>query len=197
MTSGISAEGTSQYLKRIKNETDRIKRRRTHRSYDDDERGAEQPPPVRHHQQKQQPPSPQVDTEPSLHEGHDSLFPSQLVDQRGESVSFEDDKCFHDPVPKRNMSNHLQAQHEAFKLRLVDEVLGNDAGDKVPMEKVVMLIWQYRDDPQVVKFMTRFVAKVRRSFALTNDGVSPSQRYQTILNYCSEFFLHLAVRWFP
>jgi hypothetical protein len=29
------------------------------------------------------------------------------------------------------------------------------------MEKVVMLIWQFRDDPQVVRFMTRFVAKVR------------------------------------
>jgi hypothetical protein len=45
--------------------------------------------------------------------------------------------------------------------RLIDEVLGHDSGDKVPMEKVVMLIWQFRDDPQVVKFMTRFVAKVR------------------------------------
>ena len=45
--------------------------------------------------------------------------------------------------------------------RLIDDVLGQDSGDKVPMEKVVMLIWQFRDDPQVVKFMTRFVAKVR------------------------------------
>jgi hypothetical protein len=45
--------------------------------------------------------------------------------------------------------------------RLIDEVLGHESGDKVPMEKVVMLIWQFRDDPQVVKFMTRFVAKVR------------------------------------
>jgi hypothetical protein len=45
--------------------------------------------------------------------------------------------------------------------RLIDEVLGQDSGDRVPMEKVVMLIWQFRDDPQVVKFMTRFVAKVR------------------------------------
>jgi hypothetical protein len=44
--------------------------------------------------------------------------------------------------------------------RLIDEVLGRDSGDKVPMEKVVMLIWQFRDDPQVVTFMTRFVAKV-------------------------------------
>lgn len=46
--------------------------------------------------------------------------------------------------------------------RLVEEVLGQDAGDKVPMEKVVMLIWQFRDDPSVVTFMARFMAKVRR-----------------------------------
>ena len=44
---------------------------------------------------------------------------------------------------------------------LVDDVLGQDTGDKVPMEKVVMLIWQFRDDPTVVTFMARFVAKVR------------------------------------
>lgn len=45
-------------------------------------------------------------------------------------------------------------------LRLISEVLGKDTGDKVPIEKVVMIIWQFRDDPQVVKFMTHFVAKV-------------------------------------
>jgi len=28
------------------------------------------------------------------------------------------------------------------------------------MEKVVMLIWQFRDDPAVVTFMARFMAKV-------------------------------------
>jgi hypothetical protein len=50
----------------------------------------------------------------------------------------------------------------AIFCRLIDEVLGQDSGDRVPMEKVVMLIWQFRDDPQVVKFMTRFVAKVRK-----------------------------------
>lgn len=43
----------------------------------------------------------------------------------------------------------------------MDEVLGEDAGDKVPMEKVVMLIWQFRDDPTVITFMARFMAKVR------------------------------------
>jgi len=40
--------------------------------------------------------------------------------------------------------------------------LGDDAGDKVPMEKVVMLMWAFRVDPMVVSFMARFVAKVRK-----------------------------------
>lgn len=42
-------------------------------------------------------------------------------------------------------------------------MLGEGAGDRVPMEKVVMLIWQFRDDPTVVGFMARFMAKVRRN----------------------------------
>jgi hypothetical protein len=29
------------------------------------------------------------------------------------------------------------------------------------MEKVMMLLWQFRDDPSVVQFMAQFVAKVR------------------------------------
>jgi len=48
---------------------------------------------------------------------------------------------------------------------LVDEVLGHDvdsaSSNKVPMDKVVMLLWQFRHDPAVVTFMARFVAKVR------------------------------------
>ena len=32
---------------------------------------------------------------------------------------------------------------------------------KVPMDKVMMLIWQFRDDPSVVQFMAQFVTKVR------------------------------------
>jgi hypothetical protein len=51
-------------------------------------------------------------------------------------------------------------EQESFRARMIDEVLGTDNNGKVPMEKVVLIIWQYRDDPQVVKFMTRFVAKV-------------------------------------
>jgi hypothetical protein len=33
-----------------------------------------------------------------------------------------------------------------------------------------MLIWQFRDDPQVVKFMTRFVAKVSLLFRCGSCG---------------------------
>lgn len=51
-------------------------------------------------------------------------------------------------------------QKEAFQKKLIDEVLGKDAGDKVSMEKVMMILWQFRDDKDVIKFMTRFVCKV-------------------------------------
>lgn len=96
-------------------------------------------------------------------------------DCRGESFSGRIYRSFEDPVPIRNMSSHLLSDHEAFRQRLIAEVLGNAAGDKVPMEKVVMIIWQYRDDPTVVRFMTRFVAKVRkqwRAFCLRWVGTS-------------------------
>ena len=55
-------------------------------------------------------------------------------------------------------------EQERFRAKMIEEVLGNDNNGKVPMEKVVLIIWQFRDDPQVVKFMTRFVAKVRFFF---------------------------------
>jgi hypothetical protein len=48
-----------------------------------------------------------------------------------------------------------------YYFSLVEDVLGEGSGDKVPVEKVVMLIWQFRDDPSVVTFMARFMAKVR------------------------------------
>lgn len=64
----------------------------------------------------------------------------------------------------KKLSLFLFSQPTNFRCRhrLISEVLGKDAGDKVPIEKVVMIIWQFRDDPQVVKFMTRFVGKVRQ-----------------------------------
>jgi hypothetical protein len=53
--------------------------------------------------------------------------------------------------------------YHIFFHSLVDDVLGRNAGDKVQMEKVVMLIWQFRDDPSVVTFMARFIAKVSQA----------------------------------
>ena len=56
-------------------------------------------------------------------------------------------------------------KHEEFKTQLVHDVFGRENKGKVPMEKVAMLIWQFRDDPAVVQFMAQFVAKVRSRFA--------------------------------
>lgn len=59
------------------------------------------------------------------------------------------------------MGGHsLKRQHEEFKNQLVHDVFGRDNKGRVPMEKVAMLIWQFRDDPAVVHFMAQFVAKV-------------------------------------
>ena len=51
-------------------------------------------------------------------------------------------------------------KHEEFKNQLVHDVFGRDNKGRVPMEKVTMLIWQFRDDPAVVQFMAQFVARV-------------------------------------
>ena len=51
-------------------------------------------------------------------------------------------------------------KHEEFKNQLVHDVFGRDNRGRVPMEKVTMLIWQFRDDPAVVQFMAQFVARV-------------------------------------
>lgn len=39
------------------------------------------------------------------------------------------------------------------------DVFGKDNKGKVPMDKVMMLIWQFRDDPSVVSFMAHFVTE--------------------------------------
>eukprot|EP00980_Cylindrotheca_fusiformis_P029020 scaffold22696_cov118-Cylindrotheca_fusiformis.AAC.14 len=86
------------------------------------------------------------------------------------------------------MSDHLQSQHEAFKARLISDVLGKDSGDKVPIEKVVMIIWQFRDDPQVVKFMTRFVGKFAGSRHVF-DGI------EFYLPQLAHMIIHLEAEW--
>jgi hypothetical protein len=52
------------------------------------------------------------------------------------------------------------SKHEEFKNQLVHDVFERDNKGRVPMEKVAMLIWQFRTDPAVVQFMAQFVAKV-------------------------------------
>jgi len=64
------------------------------------------------------------------------------------------------------------SKNEEFKNQLVHDVFGRDNKGKVPMEKVAMLIWQFRDDPAVVQFMAQFVAKVRCSFYLFSFELS-------------------------
>ena len=48
---------------------------------------------------------------------------------------------------------------DEFKSRLVNDVFGRDNDGQVPMEKVMLLIWKFRDDPDVVQFMAQFVTK--------------------------------------
>lgn len=82
----------------------------------------------------------------------------------------------------------VEEEHEAFKNRLVAEVLGSDSAEKIPMEKVVMLIWQFRDDPKVVNYLARFVGKyagTRRVF----DGV------EFYLPQLAHMIIHLEAEW--
>lgn len=53
----------------------------------------------------------------------------------------------------------MDPEKEEFKSRLVDEVFGQGVADNnVPMDKVTMLIWQFRDDERVVEFLAQFVS---------------------------------------
>ena len=68
--------------------------------------------------------------------------------------------------PSSTLPPRRGANNEEFKNQLVHDVFGRDNKGKVPMEKVAMLIWQFRDDPAVVQFMAQFVAKVSYVFGL-------------------------------
>lgn len=72
--------------------------------------------------------------------------------------------------------------------RLVDDVFGKDNQGKVPMEKVMMLIWQFRDDPSVVQFMAQFVAKYAGSRDVF-DGV------EFYLPQLAHMIIHLEASW--
>ena len=71
----------------------------------------------------------------------------------------------------------------------MDEVLGQDSDhDRVPMDKVVLLIWSFRDDPSVVTFMARFVGKYAGSRHVF-DGV------EFYLPQLAHMIIHLEVEW--
>lgn len=79
-------------------------------------------------------------------------------------------------------------EHERFKNRLVEDVLGQDVRETVPMEKVMMLLWSFRDDPSVVTFMARLVTKysgMRNVF----DGI------EFYLPQLAHMIIHLEVEW--
>lgn len=85
----------------------------------------------------------------------------------------------------------IQREHEAFKNRLVADVLGAEGSSgqpSVPMDKVVMLIWQFRDDPTVVTFMARFVAKFAGSRTVF-DGI------EFYLPQLAHMIIHLEAEW--
>jgi len=83
---------------------------------------------------------------------------------------------------------HISLETIAYYHSLVDEVLGKETGDKVQMEKVMMLIWQFRDDPTVVTFMARFVAKHAGSRHVF-DGI------EFFLPQLAHMIIHLEIEW--
>mmetsp|Transcript_11664 Transcript_11664/g.23380 ORF Transcript_11664/g.23380 Transcript_11664/m.23380 type:complete len:1066 (+) Transcript_11664:258-3455(+) len=79
-------------------------------------------------------------------------------------------------------------KHEEFKNQLVHDVFGRDNKGRVPMEKVTMLIWQFRDDPAVVQFMAQFVARFSGSRS-TYDGI------EFYLPQIAHMIIHLEADW--
>ncbi len=76
---------------------------------------------------------------------------------------------------------------------LVNDVFGSD---RVQMEKVMMLLWQFRDDPSVVQFMAQFVAKVRSN---ARENVSTrgecARGVEFYLPQLAHMIIHLEVDW--
>jgi len=85
-------------------------------------------------------------------------------------------------------STEIAKRHDEFKSRLVDDVFGKDNQGKVQMEKVMMLIWQFRDDPTVVQFMAQFVAK----YAGSRDVFDGIEFY---LPQLAHMIIHLEASW--
>jgi phosphatidylinositol 4-kinase len=72
--------------------------------------------------------------------------------------------------------------------RLVADVFGKDNKGKVPMDKVMMLIWKFRDDPSVVRFMAQFVTR----YAGRRDVFDGIEFY---LPQLAHMIIHLEALW--
>lgn len=88
------------------------------------------------------------------------------------------------------MSNFDDDYHKAekFKLLLVNDVFGKENKGRVPMDKVMMLIWQFRNDPDVVQFMAQFVTK----YAGRRDVFDGIEFY---LPQLAHMIIHLDANW--
>ena len=65
--------------------------------------------------------------------------------------------------------------HESFKQSLVNDVFGaahnNKHSNRIPMDKVTLLIWLYRTDPELVTFITDFLAQYSSSQKYVFDDI--------------------------
>lgn len=67
-------------------------------------------------------------------------------------------------------------------------MFGKDNRGRVPMDKVMMLIWQFRDDPSVVQFMAQFITKYAHNRSVF-DGI------EFYLPQLAHMIIHLEASW--
>lgn len=80
-------------------------------------------------------------------------------------------------------------KQQLFREQLIEEVFGDaNEGKTVPMEKVTLLLWQARDDPRVVGFMTRFLTMYSGQRDVF-DGI------EFYLPQISHMVIHLEAEW--
>ena len=96
--------------------------------------------------------------QPTVSKNNSSAAPSSPKKARPSAASHQHQQQYKPAVS--TYTTPSIRKHEEFKNQLVHDVFERDNKGRVPMEKVAMLIWQFRDDPAVVQFMAQFVAKV-------------------------------------
>jgi len=78
-------------------------------------------------------------------------------------------------------------EREKLKDQLIEDVFG-DEGKPVAMDKVTLLLWQSRDDPRVVGFMTRFLTRYSGERDIF-DGI------EFYLPQLAHMVIHLEANW--